>query len=326
MDEAAAHFAEHGLFWMKDVLSPKEIKALRSAAEEHFNEVIRAVLLKQALSAMSDEEPAPCKHAEVMERDGCRYDVRNGINRSPLATLLRPGGPAAKLIPVLQHVLSPQAHVVNMGNIVAMSTESWLECLGERLGEVDVDDDAFGVQRWHADGPADKFAGSAGDALTLFLPLVDLTASNGATQYHLGSHRAGTRAADPQLAAAERARHATTLHVPAGGAVAFDLRLWHRGLRNAGATDRPMLYAVVGRPLRAADGRCMLPMLDTGATSLFSGAPTPPLLESFALGTPPPNAESDGSEAPRGARGARRARARGDHAATTRPSKSRRRS
>ena len=57
-----------------------------------------------------------------------------------------------------------------------------------------------------------------------------------------------------------------------------------------------------------------------------SGAPTPPLLESFALGTPPPNAESDGSEAPRGARGARRARARGDHAATTRPSKSRRRS
>uniref|UniRef100_A0A7S4EUB6 Uncharacterized protein n=1 Tax=Chrysotila carterae TaxID=13221 RepID=A0A7S4EUB6_CHRCT len=40
----------------------------------------------------------------------------------------------------------------------------------------------------------------------------------------------------------------TVPYMPAGSAVVFDYRLWHRGLQNLGLADRPVLYAVVAKP------------------------------------------------------------------------------
>jgi len=268
---------------MKDVLSKDELETLSRAAKESFNEVIRAALLKQALSGAQ-----PLKHAEVMERDGHRVDCRHGVDRPPLSSLLRPDGLAAQLIPALQRALGNDAHVVALGQIVAMAEEGWVELLGDRLdGDPDSGtDECGGAQRWHADGPPGSFGGAAGDALTLFIPLVELRATNGPTQYQLGSHaEEGASATAAQLPTSdERERMATTLLVPAGSAIAFDFKLWHRGLTNTEQADRPMLYAVIGRPITSADGRLMLPMLDGGRTSLFGGAEVAPIHTSFRLG------------------------------------------
>ena len=62
-----------------------------------------------------------------------------------------------------------------------------------------------------------------------------------------------------------------------GSAVAFDYRLWHRGGANNSEADRPMLYAIVGRPVwkEGAGGERLkgLPVLDRGSEySLFSGS------------------------------------------------------
>ena len=72
----------------------------------------------------------------------------------------------------------------------------------------------------------DDVAGQPGDALTLFMPLVDLTPSNGATQFDLGSHLKPEESCTPQ----ERADRGAILYAPAGSAIAFDFKLWHRGL------------------------------------------------------------------------------------------------
>ena len=221
-EEAAAHFKEHGLFWMRDVLTTTDLEKLRSAAAESFNECARMLLLKQALGDAADA----CKHAELMERDGARFDCRHGVNQPPLSTLLRPDGPAATLLPSLTRCLGQEAEVVALGQIVAVSLDSWVDMLGDRVDDVladGADASTLGTQRWHADGPADSFAGSAGDALTLFIPLVELTPSNGATSYHLGSHTDAPTA--PPTTDDHHEAEATTLYLPAGSAVAFGTRL-----------------------------------------------------------------------------------------------------
>uniref|UniRef100_A0A7S2BEV1 Phytanoyl-CoA dioxygenase n=1 Tax=Haptolina brevifila TaxID=156173 RepID=A0A7S2BEV1_9EUKA len=82
----------------------------------------------------------------------------------------------------------------------------------------------------------------------------------------------------------ERAAAATTLHLPAGSAVAFDYRLWHRGMKNTERADRPVLYAIVGRPVWRDGHLKGLPMLDRGGeTSLLTGEAVPPA-PSFQVG------------------------------------------
>ena len=281
--EAASNFARDGLFWMRDVLSPSEIDVLKSAAAENFAEIARTLLLQQALSAVTPT----IKYAEVMARDGARFDCRQGANEEPMSTLLRPGGAASKLISVLQRVLSPDSSVVALGQIVACPHDSWADLMGDHLEDGNDDLAEFGVQRWHTDGPPSSFAGGPGDALTLFIPLVDLTLENGPTEYILGSHRDGeeAQAASGKRKSRSQTRRNVTILAPAGSVIAFDFKLLHRGLVNTlQSEDRPMLYAVVGKPIWTEDGRCMLPQLDGGGLSLFTGEAVPPIHERFVLG------------------------------------------
>ena len=118
-------------------------------------------------------------------------------------------------------------------------------------------------------------------ALTVFIPLCDVTPINGPTQFILGSHRAGESEVHPGSTVATndaRAARATTFYPAAGSAIAFDYQVVHRGLQNAGLADRPVLYFIVGRPIWK-NGCKGLPRLDIGTTSLFTGqeiAPLPP--------------------------------------------------
>ena len=129
------------------------------------------------------------------------------------------------------------------------------------------------MQPWHADGPhirgsgeeselapiaapADGDAGegaadegSATDAgraapfvapvhaLNVFVPLVDLTADKGPTEFVPGTQF------DFDLKVASK-----VITVDAGSAILFDYRVKHRGLGNRSNVDRPLLYITYARP------------------------------------------------------------------------------
>ena len=273
-DEAAASYAKHGLFWMKDILTPGEVEVLRQAAQQKFSEVLRTLLVRHIVASSSgDEPPPPVRYAEVVERDGGRYDSRHGFGEAPFSSLLREGGLGAALVPALRSVLGDHAEVVAVGQIVAMSPGGW-----ELL------DDEAGDQGWHTDG---RYGNLETDALTVFLPLRDYTETNGPTEFLLGSHVEPRAAECAALTDDARAAAATTLHLRAGEAVAFDYRLWHRGLANTELADRPVLYAIIGRPVFTADGLKGVPVLDRGGSEslLRPGTEVAPA-PSFRVGAP----------------------------------------
>ena len=174
-------------------------RILRAAAGAKFAEVLRALLVQHAMAEAAGRDPPPARYAEVSQRDGARYDSRHGFDADPLASLLsdpRLAGIARRLVPALVRVLGADAECVALGQIVG---------IGYGWDALDDDDDE---QRWHTDGRgcADT------DALTLFIPLVDCTAENGATQFWLGSQESSE--------APDESQPTTTLELPAGSAVA----------------------------------------------------------------------------------------------------------
>ena len=205
-EDAAAAYARDGLFWMQNVLTDEELAALQASAAESFAQVLRGLMMQ----LMSGSGELPIRYSEVIARDGARFDCRHGMDLSPLSLLLRPGGLAAALVPLLRRVLGEDAEVCQVGQIIAMTEEDW-EVIHEET-------DTFTDQQWHTDG---RNAANDTDALTVFIPLVDVTAANGATEFVLGSHAESSGGAQSDD---ERSARATPLLVPAGSAIAFDYR------------------------------------------------------------------------------------------------------
>lgn len=90
-------------------------------------------------------------------------------------------------------------------------------------------------QRYHQDGPhlTTQYQKPC-HAINVFIPLVDLTEDNGPTEFCLGSHMLGSEELDEEFL--------ETPMVTAGTPVIFDYRLGHRGLANASANCRPIVY------------------------------------------------------------------------------------
>lgn len=285
--QAVEAFQRDGLFVMHDVVSATDMKSLRSAAQDRFAEVVQALTddLCECVRASSGSTQQQIKFAEVMGRDGGRFDSRYGMDSAPFASLLGRTGccVSTQLVEALRAVLGNDAEVTGQGQVVAMSPKRWQESLRNRG-----DAPTFGPQKWHTDGPSAALPlGTPSNGLTLFIPTIDLTEQNGPTQFLLGSHRGDKAGVEwANVADGVRDAEATTLYLPARAAVAFDLRLWHRGLANNDeTTNRHILYAIIGRP-RWHDGMKLLPNLDVGRTSLFDPAgdqiePAP----SFRLGS-----------------------------------------
>ena len=266
--DAARLYARDGLFWMRDVLTAAEIEELRAAAGANFAEVLRALLVQHAMAesavAIRRRRGTP-RFRNATARATTAATASAATARSQISCPIRawPGSRrAATFVPSARRgVLGADAECVALGQIVG---------IGYGWDALDDDDDE---QRWHTDGRgcADT------DALTLFIPLVDTTAVNGATQFWLGSQESSE--------APDESQPTTTLELPAGSAVAFSYRLWHRGPSQPDGDDRPVLYAIIGRPILRGDGLQGLPSLDTGSASLFSQGPVePPPASLFRLG------------------------------------------
>ncbi|MDE1976765.1 MAG: phytanoyl-CoA dioxygenase family protein [Elusimicrobia bacterium] len=116
-------------------------------------------------------------------------------------------------------------------------------------------------QHLHADGPlrfdrvlGRRAKGFAGDlsrlppyAVTLCVPLCDLTEDNGPTALYPGSHRAALRARVPNEASLKRRFKAQAMTGPLGDCFLFDYRLFHCGLPNFSREPRPILMLVFTR-------------------------------------------------------------------------------
>src|SRR4029453_14209619 len=101
-------------------------------------------------------------------------------------------------------------------------------------------------QRVHRDNPDlfDQAIQLPPFAITVAVPLIDLTEETGTTQLFPGTHRAvlaedGTPVDLPE---AERP------YVARGGCMLFDYHLWHQGTPNRSAASRPILYMTFTRP------------------------------------------------------------------------------
>ena len=96
------------------------------------------------------------------------------------------------------------------------------------------------AQRWHMDTPHLFTVGQhlPPHSLSVFVPLVDLVAANGPTEFQLSTHVKANLVA-PQ-------RHALAC-CPAGSLVVYDVRIMHRGGPNESSGDRPMVYLTFSR-------------------------------------------------------------------------------
>ena len=93
-------------------------------------------------------------------------------------------------------------------------------------------------QNMHTDGPHKSQTVHLPPYLVnLFIPLVDLTAENGPTEFRPGTHRLSV--ADTDVAP-------ISALLKAGCALIFDYRLEHRGLGNKTTEPRPVLYFTFG--------------------------------------------------------------------------------
>ncbi len=100
------------------------------------------------------------------------------------------------------------------------------------------------VQKLHSDSPhlfedSDLARALPPFALTISIPLVDVDAMNGSTEFLPGTHRVVSSPAS--------AEGAVWCNVPRGDCMIWDYRVRHRGQPNNGDEPRPMFYATACR-------------------------------------------------------------------------------
>lgn len=125
-----------------------------------------------------------------------------------------------------------------------------------------------GPQSFHADG--------TGRLLNVFVPLVDIAPETDGTQFWPGSHlNAAAPDRAPSLADdAEAMATMTSPGCPAGGMLAFDYRVVHRGLSNE-RRERAVAYFVVALEPDSRDAHNFPPMSVHDAAAAESAATMP---------------------------------------------------
>lgn len=96
------------------------------------------------------------------------------------------------------------------------------------------------AQRWHMDTPH-LFSNPTHlppQSLSVFVPLCELTASNGPTEFELATH---------VKANLVRPRRRCVACCPLGSIVAYDPRVMHRGGANLSVAERPLCYLTFSR-------------------------------------------------------------------------------
>jgi ectoine hydroxylase-related dioxygenase (phytanoyl-CoA dioxygenase family) len=169
--------------------------------------------------------------AEAVQRSKGRFDILFGMNRDPA---------------------------------FSWPAERWRRLLGATLGEPTLLFNGMSMaipgaepQRWHADGEHLFGTGTGvlpAHCVTAFVPLIDITANNGTTEFCVGSHKITNTV--PEITAQSDAHKESIgfngpveqVLCPAGSLILFDFRILRRCLANTSQEPRPMLYYTHARP------------------------------------------------------------------------------
>lgn len=240
-DDAAAgtilgrktQFALDGLCVIPGALDEPRVEAARCAAIDYYDDAMHTIAQLNL-----EEELQQGGFATFKSRDRGRFDLvvpslteacssscsatRRGAYDESRETgnfldFLSSDPAKCPWLQLVRHLIGESARLCHVGVIVALS-------------------DAVG-QQWHSDGDhVDDDLQLPPHALNVFVPLVDVSADNGATEFAPGSHLDWN---DPRK---------VVLEATAGDAIVFDWRLKHRGLANRVTQPRPLLYLTYALP------------------------------------------------------------------------------
>jgi len=207
-----------GIAIVSDGITPSQVESVAdvvSSAFERYMLTVRTLDLQEKLLAEG--------FMQIKMRHTGRYDLQlPELSAESFSFLMRD----APWMPLVHAALGADAQLTHYGCMLSFPNSA--------------------AQPWHSDGPHIR---SGGDprfvapmhAVNVFVPLVDLTTSNGPTEFVPGSHVWHDLDEEPKAPT-------EVYRVKAGQAILFDYRLKHRGLGNASSSERPLIYITYSRP------------------------------------------------------------------------------
>lgn len=210
--QAVELFETHGAVWLENAFAKSTIEDLLAAYQKKYLTLSKKELRKRD-AAVGDQ------------RFMITVDVKGKFNCPEIFA-------NEALMPILQSLLSGAMRIASFGSVVALP---------------DADEQAI-----HLDHP--PLFGVRNDilpayALTMVIPLIDLTADTGTTAIWEGSHRANDRFdLLSRLMSNSDFSAASTPMAKQGDAYLMDYRVIHGGMANRSDQPRPILYIVYSRP------------------------------------------------------------------------------
>lgn len=194
--------------------SPSQVEASKEVVADGFARYMHCVKQLDLQEKLLDTG-----FMQIKMRSAGRYDLQlPELQTDDFAFLTRD----APWMPLVRAALGADAELTHLGCMLSFPGSA--------------------TQPWHSDGPhmpshGDERFVAPPHAVNVFVPLIDLHAGSGPTEYVPGSHRDFDRKAA-----------VVTPSVLAGHALVFDYRLKHRGMANSGAAERPLLYLTYAKP------------------------------------------------------------------------------
>mmetsp|Transcript_6446 Transcript_6446/g.19048 ORF Transcript_6446/g.19048 Transcript_6446/m.19048 type:complete len:1038 (+) Transcript_6446:88-3201(+) len=201
--------------WCLDDL---QIRLCYDAIMDHYESVMRTVKTRDLARELQDGFDV------LRERGRGRYDMELPVFEKGMFDFLNCVD-STPWMPVVRAILGDDAILIHKGSFMSLPGAS--------------------TQEYHQDGVhLSSQSQKPCHAVNVFIPVVDLTARNGPTEFVLGSHILGQDDFDRDFV--------ETPKVTAGTPIIFDYRLGHRGLSNSSQACRPIVYCTYAR---AAQGK-----------------------------------------------------------------------
>mmetsp|Transcript_25507 Transcript_25507/g.33328 ORF Transcript_25507/g.33328 Transcript_25507/m.33328 type:complete len:264 (-) Transcript_25507:422-1213(-) len=219
-------FHDNGFSVLEDIWNRDEvISAGRSSLEilESYLAIIKSEGLHLGVGMKEG-------YKEIVQRSPKRYDIKVP-DAGPLADLAHSIITESSVSAFLSQVLGKGHRLIHQDVVIALPEAK--------------------EQQWHTDGShLSQTVHLPCHCLNLFVPLVDLTESNGATELRPASHFLTRNLKKLWLAAYAKKQIQPPVAplLKAGSILAFDYRLLHHGTANESSEYRPILVLTFSKP------------------------------------------------------------------------------
>ncbi len=232
-ESPAARFHRDGFLVIDDVIDVDVVDKLYNKSMSNFNE-LEAILLSQKElptegSSMRDLMGIGIKNCykEIVQRHAQRFEMPYKMDDEEFGIVLN----TPNIMSVVNEILGDDCNVINKSLVLS------------NPGAED--------QAWHSDGPhVSATQDLPCHCLNVFVPLVEVTATNGPTQFRPGSVNM-TRNLKVEMLKAMVRKTLRPIQGPTlkkGSVLLFDYRVLHRGTANRSKDVRPVLVYTFAKP------------------------------------------------------------------------------